>query len=341
MAGGLGSRFWPVSTPEYPKQFVDITASGRSLIRMTVDRFKGVCPVENIWVVTSVNYREIVKKELPEIPDGNILSEPCMRNTAPCIAYVAWKIKIKDKHANIVVSAADHMVKNEAEFRRVMREGLAFTAVRDSILTVGIKPSRPETGYGYIKTDTGSFSGGIRKVEGFREKPDELTALRYFEQGSYLWNSGIFLWNVTTLEKAIRENAPEIAEIFDRIAPDLYTEREQETVNELFPSCPKISVDYAVMESAGNIWVYPADFGWSDLGTWGSLYELMDKDEKGNAVCGDSVRMVESSGCIVKVSDAKEVVVQGLEGYIVAEAGGCILICRRSDEQRIREFISK
>ena len=178
-------------------------------------------------------------------------------------------------------------------------------------------------------------------MEGFREKPDELTALRYFEQGSYLWNSGIFLWNVATLEKAIRENAPEIAEIFDRIAPDLYTEREQETVNELFPSCPKISVDYAVMESAGNIWVYPADFGWSDLGTWGSLYELMDKDEKGNAVCGDSVRMVESSGCIVKVSDAKEVVVQGLEGYIVAEAGGCILICRRSDEQRIREFISK
>lgn len=340
MAGGIGSRFWPMSTPERPKQFIDVLGTGRTLLQLTVDRFKGVCPIGNVWVVTSVRYRALVKEQLPGIPDSNILLEPVMRNTAPCIAYVSWKIRKKDPEANLVVSAADHIVTDVEEFRRVIRKGLAFTADADRILTLGMFPRRPETGYGYIKVKAGAATQDpeIREVEGFKEKPDLTTARQYVEEGNYYWNAGIFLWNVKTIEKAFRANQPEMARLFDRLEADFYTDHEQEVIDRYFPDCRNISVDYAIMEHASGIYVFPADFGWSDLGTWGSLHEQLPQDTAGNAAVGGQVRLIESKGCVVHVSGDKKVVIQGLENYIIAEQDGVILICRKGDEQRIKEF---
>ena len=343
MAGGVGSRFWPMSTPEKPKQFIDVLGVGRTLIQLTVDRFAGICDMQNVWVVTSERYHQLVREQLPDLPDANILLEPCMRNTAPCIAYVAWKIKMKDSDANLVISAADHMVLDTVEFARVIRDGLEFTASTDRILTLGMLPTRPETGYGYIKVknEVSGKEGEIRKVEGFKEKPDLQTAEQYLREGGYYWNAGIFLWNVKTLEQAFRDNQPEMAQLFDDMVTFFYTDREQAEINRKFPECKSISIDYAVMERASNIYVFPASFGWSDLGTWGSLYEQLPKDGMANAVVGDGVKMIESSNCVVHVSDDKKIVVQGLDGYIIAEQDQVILICRKSDEQRIKEFSGK
>lgn len=340
MAGGVGSRFWPMSTPEKPKQFIDVLGIGRTLLQLTADRFAGICPIENVWVVTSVKYKEIVRQQLPEIPDTNILLEPCMRNTAPCIAYVTWKIKQRDADANLVVSPSDHIVMDVPEFRRVMCRGLDFVAGNDRILTVGIRPVRPETGYGYIKVRNAGEEE-IQQVDSFKEKPDLQTAKQYLAAGGYYWNAGIFLWNVRTIEKAFRENQPDIAAIFDSLEKVYYTAGEQQAIDRKFPECPAISIDYAVMEKAENIHVFPAAFGWSDLGTWGSLYEQMAKDGDLNAVVGQQVRMVESKACVVHVPNDKKMVLQGLEGYIIAEENGVLLICRKADEQRIKEFSSK
>lgn len=343
MAGGVGSRFWPMSTPAKPKQFIDVLGLGRTLLQLTADRFAGLCPAENIWVVTSVNYRELVREQLPDIPDSHILLEPCMRNTAPCIAYVAWKIKQRDPEANLVISPADHIVMDRAEFVRVVSKGLHFVARADRILTLGMLPARPETGYGYIKVKQGDKAESneekeIRKVECFKEKPDLQTAMHYISEGGYYWNAGIFLWNIKTLEKAFRENQPAIAAVFDSLTAVFYTPEEQAAINLKFPECPGISIDYAVMERARNIYVFPANFGWSDLGTWGSLYEQLPKDNMQNAVVGQQVRMVESKGCVVHVPEDKKMVLQGLEDYIIAEENGILLVCRKDDEQRIKEF---
>lgn len=343
MAGGVGSRFWPMSTPEKPKQFIDVLGVGRTLIQLTVDRFSEVCDVRNVWVVTSEHYRDLVRKQLPQIPESNILLEPCMRNTAPCVAYVAWKIKKQDPEANLVISAADHIVMNVPEFVRVIRRGLVFTEKENRILTLGMLPTRPETGYGYIKVKEEQVAGEdeIKIVEGFKEKPDLQTAEKYLQEGGYYWNAGIFLWNVKTVEWAFRENQPEMAALFDTLDPVFYTDAEQTEINRKFPDCPSISVDYAIMEHARNIYVFPASFGWSDLGTWGSLYEQLPKDTDANAVVGKQVRMVESTDCVVHVSGDKRMVLQGLNGYIVAEQDNVFLICRKADEQRIKEFSSK
>lgn len=343
MAGGVGSRFWPMSTPEKPKQFIDVLGVGRTLLQLTVDRFAGICDMQQVWVVTSRNYRELVREQLPELPENNILLEPCMRNTAPCVAYVSWKIKMKDPDANLVISAADHIVMNVPEFARVIREGLDFTATGNRILTLGMLPTRPETGYGYIKVKNEKLENEpeIRGVEGFKEKPDLNTALKYIQEGGYYWNAGIFLWNIKTIEQAFRDNQPEMAALFDSIAPAFYTSAEQSEINSKFPDCKSISIDYAIMERARNIYVFPASFGWSDLGTWGSLYEQLPKDEAQNAVVGENVRMVESSGCVVHVSGDKKMVLQGLDGYVVAEQDNVFLICRKADEQRIKEFSAK
>ncbi len=340
MAGGVGSRFWPMSTPAKPKQFIDVLGTGRTLLQLTVERFASICPIENVWVVTSVKYKELVKEQLPEIPESNILLEPCMRNTAPCIAYVAWKIKQKDADANLVISPSDHLVMDVPEFRRVVCKGLEFVAGSDRILTLGVLPVRPETGYGYIKAQAGG-GGDILEVESFKEKPDIQTAKYYLTAGGYYWNAGIFLWNVQTIEKAFRDNEPGIAAIFDSLQSVFYTVEEQRAIDRKFPECPNISIDYAVMERAENIYVFPVSFGWSDLGTWGSLYEQVVKDLDSNAVVGQNVRMVESKGCIVHVPDDKKMVLQGLEEYIVAEENGVLLVCRKTDEQRIKEFSSK
>lgn len=343
MAGGVGSRFWPMSTPEKPKQFIDILGVGKTLLQLTVDRFAGICPIENVWVVTSKNYRELVKQQLPDLPDSNILLEPCMRNTAPCVAYVAWKIKKKDPEANLVISASDHIVLDVPEFKRVIGKGLQFTSANDRILTLGMYPTRPETGYGYIKVKEGCYSAGdteIVEVDAFKEKPDLKTAGRYLQQGGYYWNAGIFLWNIKTLEKAFRENQPVMAGIFDSLADSFFTPEEQNKVDERFPDCEKISIDYAIMEHTRNIYVFPANFGWSDLGTWGSLYEQLPQDSAGNAIVGEEVRMIECANCIVHISGEKKVVIQGLEGYIVAEKNDTFLVCRKTEEQRIKEFSS-
>lgn len=337
MAGGIGSRFWPMSTPECPKQFIDVMGCGRSLIQLTVDRFRGICDPDHVWVVTSQQYVAIVKEQLPDVPADNILAEPCRRNTAPCIAYVAWKIQQRFPDANIVVTPSDALVLDTAEFRRVISQALDFTTQAGRIVTIGIKPSRPETGYGYIAAGNAIADSEICKVEQFKEKPNLDTAKSYLAAGNYFWNAGIFVWNVDTVVNAIRNYQPDLAEIFDNIAPAMYSDDEAAVIANLFPTCPNISIDYAVMEKSPDIYVHPADFGWSDLGTWGSLHTHLAHDEQGNATVGN-VSLFDSTNCIVHVPQNRRVVVQGLDGYIVAEKDNTLLICRLADEQRIKDF---
>ena len=332
MAGGIGSRFWPLSTPEYPKQFIDILGCGRTLIQLTVDRFQGICPMSNFWVVTNAAYVDIVRQQLPGIPEENILAEPAARNTAPCIAWACWRIRQKDAAANVVVTPADAVVMNPEEFRRVINGALAFTEHSDAIVTIGIKPSRPETGYGYVEA-AATVSGEIKAVAAFKEKPALDIAKQYLAAGNYLWNAGIFVWNVNTITDAIRTYKPNIADDMDRMATPA-------DVQAIFPNCEKISIDYAVMEPAaaqGKVYTHPADFGWSDLGNWASLHDKLAHDPQGNGAVGN-VHLYECSDCVVHVEDAKKVVLQGLEGYIVSEKNGQLLVCRRSEEQRIKEF---
>src|SRR5574344_1770482 len=264
MAGGVGSRFWPMSTPNYPKQFIDIMGCGRTFIQLTFDRFKGVVPPENVWIVTSQQYYDIVKEQLPEVPVENILLEPCRRNTAPCIAYVSWKIKKKNPKANLVITPSDHMVTDTEEFKRVISSALDFTAQTDAIVTLGMHPTRPETGYGYIQADLSSSSlrnKAIYRVDRFREKPDLETAKQYVEQAEFFWNSGIFVWNVETIVQALRYYEPDVSQVFEGMLPYYETSEEQAIINERFPKCKSISIDYAVMEKAEEIYVYPANFG--------------------------------------------------------------------------------
>lgn len=341
MAGGIGSRFWPMSTIERPKQFVDVLGTGRTFIQMTLDRFKGIIPPENIWVVTSQTYRDVVSEQLPEIPEGNILLEPCRRNTAPCIAYASWRIKSIDAKATIVVSPSDHLVLDVAEFQRVIKSSLDFASDSDAIVTLGMKPTRPETGYGYIQADLSYPSvrnKEIFRVDAFREKPDLATATKYITQPYMLWNSGIFIWNVSTIVNALRVHAPEINDIFENLLPVYGTAEEQDTINQEFPKCESISVDYAILEKSDEIYCFPASFGWSDLGTWGSLRENVTRDRNGNAIIGENVSTYESRNCVIHCSQERKVVVQGLDGYIVAEKDNTLLICKLSEEQRIKLF---
>lgn len=332
MAGGVGSRFWPLSTPEYPKQFIDILGCGRTLIQLTVDRFKGVCPIENFWVVANAKYVDIVKQQVPDIPVEHILAEPAARNTAPCIAWACWSIRREDYTANVVVTPADAVVMNSEEFRRVVGNALAFTDRNNAIVTIGIKPSRPETGYGYVEA-LPATNGEICPVEAFKEKPDHETALRYVEAGNYLWNAGIFVWNSETISDCMKKYKPEIVSDMDKIMAT-------GDVDGIFPQCEKISIDFAVMEPAstdGLVYTHPADFGWSDLGNWASLHDKLQKDADGNGAVG-KVKLYECHDCVVHTEDARKVVLQGLDGYIVSEKKGQILVCRLSEEQRIREF---
>lgn len=343
MAGGVGSRFWPMSTTEKPKQFIDVLGVGRSLLQLTFDRFKGICSPENVWVVTNRSYKDLVLEQLPEIPVTNILCEPCRRNTAPCIAYVSWRIKSKDRNANIVVTPSDHIVTNCEEFKRVISQCLKFTSETDAIITLGMKPTRPETGYGYIQADLSSCSPRnkeIFRVDSFREKPDLETAKKYIQNKSYFWNAGIFIWSVNTIVNAFSIYQPAISKIFESLQPVYGTPKEQEEIDLRFPECENISVDYAIMEKAEEIFVCPADFGWSDLGTWGSLLVQTKKDLYGNGVIGENVSLFDTHNCIVHTLDKKKVVIQGLDGYIVADDGNKLLICKLSEEQRIKQFSS-
>lgn len=343
MAGGKGTRFWPMSTETRPKQFLDIMGCGRTMLQLTLDRFQGIVPMENVWVVTGAAFAAMVKEQLPEIPEENILLEPCGRGTAPCICYVSWKIKMRNPRANVVVTPSDHDIKDVELFRDSINNTLAFAAETDAIVTLGMKPTRPATGYGYIRADL-SYPAlrqkNLFRVDAFKEKPNLETAQEYIKENNYYWNSGLFIWSVSTIVNAFRIYAPEISNIFENLQPVYDKANEQDVINEVFPTCPNISVDYAIMEKAEEVFVYPVDFGWSDLGTWGSLRDRTEKDEYGNAIIGDDTRLVESHDNIVHTSSLKKVIVQGLDGYIVVEKDGNLLICKMTEEQRIKSFMS-
>ncbi|HCN54167.1 MAG TPA: mannose-1-phosphate guanylyltransferase [Prevotella sp.] len=341
MAGGVGSRFWPMSTADKPKQFIDVLGVGRSLLQLTYDRFEGICPPENVWVVTNVKYAGIVREQLPEVSASHILLEPARRNTAPCIAYVSWKIKSQDSKANIVVTPSDHLITNPVEFRRVIVSCLKFTSETDAIVTLGMKPTRPETGYGYIQADLTTSSPRnkeIFRVDTFREKPDLQTAMTYIRQNNFFWNAGIFIWNVETIVNAFRIYQPAISKVFESMLPIYGTPDEQKEIDRRYGECENISVDYAIMEKAEEIFVCPADFGWSDLGTWGSLLMQTKHDLYGNSCIGKNISMYDSHHCIVHTTQEKKVVIQGLDGYIVAEKDDTLLVCKLSEEQRIKQF---
>ena len=348
MAGGVGSRFWPMSTPERPKQFIDVLGIGKSLIQLTVERFDTVIPIENVWIVTSEKYKNIVREQLPGVPESQILLEPCMRNTAPCIEYVSRKIYAKYPDANLVFSPADHIVLDINTFREVIKNSLEFTKDREAILTLGMMPTRPETGYGYIKAISGQqfnscrdvtpVASNIHKVEAFKEKPNLETAKSYLNEGGYYWNAGIFIWNVKMVVNTISNLVPDLASVFDKIEPYFYTEQEQEIVNQYFPTCPNISIDYAVMEKSDEVFVYPANFGWSDLGTWGSLYTHLEQDKNRNATVGQNINLVDCKNCIVHTPSERKVVIQGLDNYIIAESDNTLLICKKEDEQLIKDW---
>ena len=338
MAGGIGSRLWPSSTPEMPKQFIDVLGVGMSLLQLTVERFLPVCTPDHFWVVTSEKYVDLVRKQLPVIPQDQILAEPVARNTAPCIAYAAWKIARKCPGANLVVTPADALVLRTSVFTEVIRKALSYTAGSDAIVTVGIAPNRPETGYGYIQALLPAH-GAVVPVSAFREKPDLQTAREYLADGRYFWNAGIFVWNVDTIISELRAHAPQIAGVMDELSPFLYTDQEHSALERLFPACEKISIDYAVMEKSSRIHVIAEDLGWSDLGSWSSVKAHLPVDECGNAVVGKGdIRLFDSRNCMVHLPKEKMAVIQGLHGYIVAESGGKLLICRMSEEQQIKTF---
>lgn len=351
MAGGIGSRLWPVSTPERPKQFMDLLGIGKTMIQLTFNRFTPVCDPANFWVVTSEDYVRIVREQLPLVPQSHILAEPEPRNTAPCIAYACWKIASVCPEANVVVTPADALIMNEQRFSNIVRKALNFTAEGNRIVTVGIEPTRPETGYGYIFAEE-NRTEEIVKVREFKEKPDLATAKEYLAAGTYFWNAGIFIWSVATIVSQLRSHAPQIAGVMDRIAASFGTSDEGETVRELFPTCEKISIDYAVMEKSDDIYVIEGDLDWSDLGSFSSVKAHIpsssddpvpdgcqeDGSSGDNKVIGKDVRLFGCKGCIVHADGTDRVVVKGLEDYVVAVKDGNVLVCPLADEQRIKEY---
>jgi mannose-1-phosphate guanylyltransferase len=339
MGGGIGSRFWPFSRETMPKQFLDFFGTGRSLIQQTFDRFNQIIPTENIFIATNKKYADLVKKQLPEITDQQILLEPTRRNTAPCIAYAAYRIQAINPNANIVVTPADHLILQEQNFLQNIEKGLNFVAKFPALVTLGVKPNRPETGYGYIQTDEGG-TDNIQKVKAFTEKPNYDLAKVFFESGEFFWNSGIFIWNVQTILNAFHTYLPDITTRFDQGADKFNTSEEPAFIEEQYPICQNISIDYGIMEKADNAYMLMADFGWSDLGTWGSLFDLSEKDEQQNAVLKGKSLLIESANTLLTLPDNKLAVVQGLDDYIIADSGDILLICKKSDEQRIKQFVT-
>lgn len=338
MAGGVGSRFWPFSRNNRPKQFLDFFGTGRSLLQMTFDRLNQLVPAQNILIVSNVIYKDLILEQLPEIGAHQVLLEPNRRNTAPCIAYAINRIKAITEKANIIVAPSDHLIVKENDFLNTLRTGIDFIKNNDCILTLGIKPSRPETGYGYIQIEDGETN--LRRVKTFTEKPNADLAKVFFETGEFFWNSGIFLWNLKTIDTAFNELLPEVANRFNSGKEFFNTEKEQEFIDEIYPSCPNISIDYGIMEKASDVNVLCSDFGWTDLGTWGSLYEMTPKDENNNVSLKCETAFYESSNNIVALPKEKLVVIQGLDDYIVAESDDVLLICKKDEEQRIRQFVN-
>ena len=340
MSGGIGSRFWPFSKENYPKQFLDFFGTGRSLLQNTFDRFSKIIPLENIFVVTNDAYKSLTHEQLPLLSEQQILLEPIRRNTAPAIAFATYHIKAINADANIVVAPSDHLILKEDQFIADIEKGLDFVGSHPVLMTLGIKPSRPETGYGYIQVSEESVHG-IHKVKTFTEKPNREIAEVFVKSGEFAWNSGIFLWNVNSILDAFAKYLPDIYNKFNEGTTFFNTPKEKNFIDEAFPFCPSISIDFGILEKADNVYVNVSDFGWSDLGTWGSLHEIAKKDESDNALIHDKVLYIESYDNIVAVKDKKKLVVlQGLEGYIVAESDNVLLICKKNEEQRIKHFVT-
>lgn len=338
MAGGVGSRFWPFSKTNRPKQFLDFFGTGRSLIQMTYDRFRRVVPAENILIVSNVRYKETILEQLPELEEKQVLLEPCRRNTAPCIAYAINRIKALTEQANIIVAPSDHLILKENDFIETLKKGIDFIEKNDSLLTIGIHPSRPETGYGYIQIEEGTEN--LHKVKTFTEKPNAQLAQVFFETGEFYWNSGIFLWSLKAIDQAFQKLLPDVALRFAQGEHLYNTEKEQDFINEIYPTCMNISIDYGIMEKADNVYVLCADIGWTDLGTWGSLYEMSDKDEHGNVTLKCKTLFYDSNENIIALPQGKLAVVDGLSGYLVAESDNVLLICKKDEEARIRQFVN-
>lgn len=338
MAGGIGSRFWPFSRTNNPKQFHDVLGIGTTMLQMTVNRFREICPLENILIVTNADYKHLVQEQVPDLPEAHILCEPIGRNTSPAIAYACYKIYQLNPQANIVVAPADHVIMKEEAFKQVVAEALQAVEREDVLVTLGITPTRPDTGYGYIQfIDEGKQ---LKKVKTFTEKPNLELARVFLDSGDFVWNAGIFIWNVKTIIHAFRTYLNEIAEIFEEGAAFLNTEQECEFINRAYSHCRNVSIDYGIMEKADNVFVILSDLGWSDLGTWNSLYSIGAKDEQGNVVDGDAL-LYETNNCIIKTPQERLVVIQGLENFIVAEYDNVLLICQKEEEQRIKDFVAE
>lgn len=341
MAGGIGSRFWPESRVGLPKQFLDLLGTGKTLIQWTHSRFKNICPEENIYFITNHQYFDTLRQQLPDINPENIISEPSRKNTAPCTAYFAHKILALNPNANIIMSPADHLIMDERTFEKTVFDALDFVSNNNVLLTLGIKPTRPDTGYGYIQYDAEEAMGKAYRVKTFTEKPSHELAQTFLKSGDFLWNSGLFVWNVTTIIEAIAKHLPEMNEVFLQ-ATDVYnTSGEAARIAELYAHCTNISIDYGIMEKAKNVFVMPSYFGWSDLGTWESAYDNSEKDYLGNAVYGKNVMVIDATECMIKAPAEKLVVLQGLEKCIVIDTQDVLLICERNREQQIKEYVAE
>lgn len=343
MAGGIGSRFWPMSKESRPKQFIDILGTGETLIQQTYRRLNKICPKENILVVTNKNYKDLCLEQLSDIDQDNILCEPTSRNTAPCIAYAAFKIFTRDSNANMIVAPSDHLITNESEFTKIVNDSMKMTSSSNILLTIGIQPSRPDTGYGYIQFEQNSLvsDSRIKKVKTFTEKPNQDLALQFLNSGDFLWNSGIFIWSAKTIIKKFRKHLRDLYDIFEDGKNHYNTSKETDYINRMFPACKNISIDYGIMEKSDNVYVFPADFGWSDLGTWSSLYTHLPLDKQENAIQGNNVFVYDSKKNIINLPDSKTVILQGLNGYIVVEDENKLLICRKEDEQKVKLFVAE
>jgi mannose-1-phosphate guanylyltransferase len=341
MAGGIGSRFWPMSRTHFPKQFLDILGTGRTLIQSTFDRFIRFIPRENIYVVTSEEYRGIVAEQLPELDMANILCEPSRKNTAPCVAYISYKLNEINPGGALICAPADHLILDEKGFNKVCLEALDFVSKHKALITLGIKPSHPNTGYGYIQYDQQSVSDNVYKVKTFTEKPNLELARTFLASGDFLWNAGIFVWQVKSIVQAFEKYLPEMAELFIAEQGKLNSPQEKEAISRIYPQCTNISIDYGIMEKANNVYLIPSSFGWSDLGTWNSAYENMEKDYLGNAVSGDNVMVIDATRCMVHGKNDKLYLLQGMDDYILVDTKDVMLICKKEKEQEIKEYVSE
>ena len=341
MAGGAGTRFWPVSRQQHPKQFLDILGTGKTLLQQTFARFEKIIPKENIFIVTSRSYKELVLQQLPELNPQGLLLEPMRRNTAPCIAYAVHKINAENPKAQIVVAPSDHLILQEDAFLEQVSKGFDFCAEHDAIVTLGIKPSRPDTGYGYIQFVGEISDTSVCKVKTFTEKPNIDLAKSFVASGDFLWNSGLFISSVFSMIKAFDIHLPEMNQIFTEGKSAYNTEVEQSFLDRAYMPCTNISIDYGIIEKAENVYVIPSEFGWSDLGTWGSLYENADKDKGGNALVGKRTILSDSQNCVVHMPNDKLAVIHGLDGFIVVESDGILLICKKEQEQEIRQLVNR